>query len=147
MKVILIRDVARLGRRSEVKNVPDGHALNFLIPRKLAVIATPEAMKRLSEETQKHTAEHDRLVSEFSHMCAKLKDATVKYSADASEQGHLFKGINARDIAAHLTANEHVTIDENCILLSHPIKSLGTHHVELSFAGVKGACTLEVVKK
>ncbi len=147
MKVILIKDVARLGRKSEVKDVPDGHALNFLIPRKLAVIATPEQLRRIGEEVKKHSEQHEHARNEFSRVCEVLKGKKVTLAVEANEQGHLFKGINALDITKHLAEVEHITLDEETVHLEHPIKALGVHEVQLSYKDLKGVCTLEIVKK
>lgn len=147
MKVILIKDVARLGRKSEVKDVPAGHALNFLIPRKFAVIATDEQLKRIGEEEKQHDAKKEHAQELFKHACDVLAQKKVTYSVDANEKGHLFKGINTDDIAKHLETTEHIVLEKQSILLSHPIKELGVHEIPLTFAGIKGMCTLEVVKK
>lgn len=147
MKVILVRDVARLGRRNEIKDVPDGHALNFLIPKKLAVIATPQEIKRLNEEVGKHDAAHTETLRAFDYACEALKDTPVTYEGEASEQGQLFKGINERDIALVLKERMGIILHENTIKLPHHIKSVGTHEVQLSFEGHEGVCTLHVVKK
>ena len=145
MKVILIKDVARLGRKSEVKDVPDGHALNFLIPKKFAVIATPEQLRRVTEEAKKHGEQHEHAIKEFTQICESLK--VVQYSVEANEQGHLFKGVNAEDIAKHLKASEGIALEASTVHLAHPIKDLGTHAVPLSYKDVQGVCTLEIVKK
>lgn len=147
MKVILIKDVARLGRKSEVKDVPDGHALNFLIPKKLAVIATPEQLRRVTEEAKKHGEQHEHALKEFTQICESLKGKVVNYSVEANEQGHLFKGINAEDIVKHLKDTEKIVLSADVVHLEHPIKDLGTHQIPLSFKGVQGVCTLEIVKK
>lgn len=146
MKVILVKDVARLGRKSEIKDVPDGHALNFLIPRKLAIIATPESLKRVMEQVSKIGEQKLHGEQEFEGALKKLEAAPVVYTTEANEQGHLFKGINKDDIAA-LLEGLGVAIKKNHINLEHPIKSLGIHEVPLSHNGVKGVCRLEVVKK
>jgi len=147
MKVILIKDVARLGRKSEVKDVPDGHALNFLIPKKFAVIATPEQIRRVTEEAKKHGEQHEHAIKEFTQICESLKGKVVQYPVEANDQGHLFKGVNAEDIAKHLKASEGIALDASTVHLAHPIKDLGTHAVPLSYKDVQGVCTLEIVKK
>lgn len=146
MKVILVKDVARLGRKSEIKDVPDGHALNFLIPRKLAIIATPESLKRVMEQVSKIGEQKLNREQEFEGALQKLSETTVMYTADANEQGHLFKGINKDDIAARMEVLG-IAITKNHINLEHPIKSLGVHEVPLVYNGKKGVCRLEVVKK
>jgi large subunit ribosomal protein L9 len=147
MKVILIKDVARLGRKSEVKDVPDGHALNFLIPKKMAVIATPEQLRRIGEEVKKHGEQHEQALREFGETCELLKTKKVVLAVEANEQGHLFKGINAQDIVKHLGEVEHISLDAGALQLEHPIKALGVHEIPLSYKNLKGVCTLEIVKK
>jgi large subunit ribosomal protein L9 len=146
MKVILIKDVARVGRRSEVKEVPSGHALNFLIPRKLAIPATPENMKRLNEEQRKQETKKGDSEKSFKEALDALEGVTVSYRVEANEQGHLFKGVNANDIAKHLEG-EGFGIAPEDIHLEHPIKSVGVHQVPLTRGKEKGLCTLEIVKK
>ncbi len=147
MKVILIKDVARLGRKSEVKDVPSGHALNFLIPRKYAVIATPEQLKRHAEGVKQVDAQKEEAHKAFVASCATLSAKHIRYEAEANEKGHLFKGIHIEDIIAHLEAKEHIVLSQKSMLLPHPIKDLGVYQIPLSFEGATGMCTLEVVKK
>ncbi len=146
MKVILIKDVARLGRKSEIKDVPSGHALNFLIPRKLAIIATPESIKRQQEEDRQHGAQKEHLLESFKSVCAQLKEQTITYGAQANDKGSLFKGVNADDIAGHL-ATLGINVPKQYIVLKHPIKEVGIHEVVLTHGGVEGVCRLEIVKK
>ena len=146
MRVILIKDVARLGRRSEVKEVPSGHALNFLIPRKLAIVATSTNMKRLEEEVKKRDTQAESSQKSFEEALLKLGNMNVVLQARANEKGHLFKGVGAHDIAEHLIANGFaITVDD--IALPQPIKSIGVHEVNLMRGEIKGTCTLEVIKK
>ena len=147
MKVILTKDVARLGRKSEIKDVPSGHALNFLIPRKLAVIATPEQLRRLDEEVKQRDMQKEHAQDSFTRACTTLAQKHIRYPVEANEKGHLFKGINVDDVVAHLEQTEHLTIGRQSVLLAHPIKELGIHEIPLSFAGIHGVCILEVIKK
>lgn len=146
MKVILIKDVARLGRKSEIKEVPSGHAINFLIPRKMAIPATTENLKRITEVTKKHVAKSLNDLESFKEALKGLSDRTVVYTTEANEKGSLFKGINADDIAKSLEKEGYI-IQKNHIMLDHPIKELGIHEVVLRNGSVSGACRLEVVKK
>lgn len=147
MKVIFIKDVARLGRKSEVKDVPNGHALNFLIPRKLAILATPEQLRRLDEETRQHDIQKEHAHDMFKQACTILAQKHIVYPVEANQKGHLFKGINVDDVAVYLEKTEHIVLGKQSILLPHPIKELGVHSIPLSFAGSSGMCTLEVIKK
>jgi large subunit ribosomal protein L9 len=146
MKVILLRDVARIGRRFEIKEVPSGHALNFLIPRKLAEPATPENVRRVESMRQKHAATLIEETAQFTEALARLKDTTIPVSADANAQGHLFKSVREADIATALRV-AGITVDVHQIELPHPIKALGTHTVALSAGTEKGNVTIEVIAK
>lgn len=144
MKVILMKDVARIGRRFEVKEVPVGHALNFLIPRKLAIIATPESMKRLGEQKSKQahsTEEEDR---RFNEAVTMLGEKPLVMTVQANAQGHLFKGIKADDIA-RTAVNAGAMIHDTHIVLDHPIKQVGDHMIELVSGDKHASFTLQVI--
>ncbi len=146
MKVILVKDVARMGRKGTILEVPDGHALNFLIPRKFAIIATPEGMKRINEEHKKHDEHKETAEKSFEDALSRLATQNVVCRVEANEKGHLFKGINADDIAK-LLAENNFAISKNHIMLKHPIKDVGIHEIELVHGAKKGMCRLEVVSK
>jgi len=143
MKVILIKDVARLGRRGEVKEVPDGHAHNFLIPRKMAIIATPEGMKRLNEEVKKHGEQKEHALEAFRGALKRLETETVVYATEANAKGSLFKGVSASDIADALQ-KMNITVSKENVLQKQPIKEIGMYDIVLSYGGVEGICKLEI---
>lgn len=146
MKVILIKDVARLGRRGEVKEVPNGHALNFLIPRKLAIIATEEGMKRLNEEIKKHGEKREHAQQSFTEALARLEKENIPYPIEANDKGVLFKGISAQDIAEQFE-KMGIPISRENIMLKQPIKEVGIHDIVLTHGKIEGVCKLEVIKK
>ena len=146
MKVILIKDVARLGRKSEVKEVPSGHARNFLIPRKLAIPATPENLKRHTEEVKKQGIRKQNDSESFGEALSALREKVVVCKVEANEKGVLFKGIHTDDILTCLHA-EGFAITKNQVILPHPIKELGMHVVALQHGGIQGTFQLAVVKK
>jgi large subunit ribosomal protein L9 len=145
MKVILLRDVAKVGRKGQVCEVPAGHAANFLIPRKLAVPATSENMKRHAADTARHTQDEERAKEAFESVLAALAGKTIAYLAPANDHGSLFKGIHAADIAQRLK-DEGFVIDARSIILPQPIKEIGTHTIPLKQGAQEGELTLEVVK-
>ncbi len=146
MKVILLRDVAKVGRKGEVCEVPSGHAINLLIPRKFAAPATTENMSRHKAETARRAQGQAQTADAFQEAVNVLKEKVIMYVTGANAQGHLFKGIHADDIAARLTEDGY-PISEQAIVLAHPIKDLGTHMITLKQGGIEGVCTLEVVKQ
>jgi large subunit ribosomal protein L9 len=146
MKVILIKDVAKIGKKGAVVEVPSGHAANFLIPRKLALPATPENMRRHAADVARKEEGDARAHESFAAVLAALKDRHIQYAVDANEQGHLFRGIHAADIVTHL-AREGYVVAERAIALRQPIKQVGLHEISLEQGGMKGVCHLEVIRK
>jgi large subunit ribosomal protein L9 len=146
MKVILLRDVARLGKRFAVVEVPDGFALNKLIPQGMAQPATPENLKRVlarNKEVAAHQAADETSLREAVRQLGEMR-ATVTVEANA--QGHLFKAVKVGDIIAAARALG-VTLPESAIEIGTPIKSVGEHDVQIKQGAVKGVITITVVAK
>ncbi len=137
MKVIFVKDVPKMGRRLEVKDMPDGYARNFLIPKGLVVVATPTELAKRDREVQSHE-DAKRLVDSLveSHF-KKAADETLVLKAQANEEGHLFSGITTKIICDHLETDRHVIIPEKAIKLDHPIKSIGAYEIELTYKDKK----------
>lgn len=146
MKVIFLQDVPKIGRKNEVKNVSDGHAVNFLIPRKLAVFATDEAMKRAKE------AEQGRVEAEALELAAlrsalnALSGKAVVVRAQANEKGHLFRGIDSEEIAKAIADQEKLVLPAKAIGLERPIKETGERELTIRAGGVSAVITLSVQK-
>jgi large subunit ribosomal protein L9 len=145
MKVILIKDVARLGRKSEIREVPNGHALNFLIPQKLAIPATPENMKRVNEGTKKLQEQKSHADQLFADALTALSPKTLAFTVDANEKGSLYKGIGVEDLV-HFFEQQGYGIRKHDIILAHPIKETGMHEIALVRGSLSGVCHLEVIK-
>lgn len=143
MKVILQKDVAKIGRRLDVVDVPDGYALNHLIPQGSARPATKGNVRQVEAQKAKREGEVAAADAEFADVCARITAQTVQLTADANEKGHLFKGINATDIAATLDAAGY-SVPETAIELSEPIKELGDHALTLSRGEHRATFTLQV---
>ena len=146
MKVILLKDVARIGKKGEVKEVPSGHALNLLIPRKLAEPAIPENLKKLRERQSKQADSVAHTEESFADALRTLATIKVELTAPANEQGHLFKGVKATDIVERLIELKIAISIEN-IKLSEPIKSLGDHEIALASEKQHGSFILSIIKK
>ena len=138
MKVVLTRDVKNTGRAHEVVEVADGHALNFLIPGKMAVVATPAATKVAEGRraaTEGDRAKRAQAVADRLQALALEKPVVKK---KANEQGHLYDAVTISEIAAV------VGIPEDAIDLARPIKEIGAHEIPVSFGDDEGAFTLTV---
>ena len=145
MKVLFLKDVGGVGQHGTLKEVADGYALNFLIPRKLAVQATPEkvaahqaAQKREGEAREQHHA----LITEAIHS---LKGTRIEIRTRATEKGGLFKSITAGDIAKAVLDQKRITIPVDSIQLSKPIKEVGEHAIRLSHGEAKADVVLAIV--
>lgn len=146
MKVILIRDVARLGRKSSVVDVPDGHALNFLIPRKMAVPATGDNLKRLNET---HKQQETRLAyskERFRDVVKSLEGKCIIYTTQTNPQGGLFRSVHESDIGEVLKTNGYDILPEH-IKVNDQIKHTGVYIIGLAYEGVLGNFSLEVKQK
>ncbi len=139
MKVVLTRDVKNTGRAHEVVTVADGHALNFLIPKKMAVVATKAAVG--VAESRRKATETDRAgrAQAVADRLAALTSEKPVITKKANEQGHLFEAVSAADIAAA------AQIPEDAIELDAPIKEVGTHEITVSFGDDTGTFALEVI--
>ncbi len=146
MKVILLRDVARLGKRFSVAEVPDGYALNQLIPKGMVEAATPENLKRVGARIEKQQSTKVSTESDLVVALAALKDSPITIAVQANAQGHLFKAVKAADIAVAAAAAGHA-IPLETIVLAEPIKSLGDHQIGVKMAAVVGEFTLTLISK
>ncbi len=134
MKVILLRDVAKIGKRFEIKDVPDGYALNKLFPKRDAEPATPANVKRVLERekgnarTEMEALEHARAIA------ASCSKEPLPISVDANEQGHLFQAVHGSDVVAALLSRGF-KVEASHLSFAVPVKTLGQHEVILKAAG------------
>lgn len=130
MKVLLIKDVYKLGRAGDVKKVADGYGRNFLIPRQLAVPADVRNLKALEHERRviEGRAKKSRKAAES--LGDKLASLTLTLPARAGEEGKLFGAITSRDIALALE-QAGVPVDRRLVLLPEPIKQVGDYKVKV----------------
>ena len=128
MKIILLDDVAKLGRRGEVRDVADGYARNFLLPKKLALSATAGNLKDLDHLRQQHEAKAVRVKSDADGLRDRLEALVYEERRQASEEGKLFGSVTPQDVADFLEANG-IKIERRRLVLEEPIKSLGEHTV------------------
>ena len=124
MKVILLDDVAKLGRRGEVRDVSDGYARNFLIPKKLALTATPGNLKNLTQIRTQQDTKAQRIKGDAEALGARIEGLVFEVTRQASEEGKLFGSVTAQDLVDFL-AGQDVKVERRRIQLDEPIKSLG----------------------
>lgn len=146
MKVILLRDVAKIGRRGSIVEIPDGYALNQLIPKKMAEPATLVNKKRIEKLQAEVAAGKEADMAKFEEAKKALLANKVVVSTEANEQGHLFKAVSAKDIA-EAAAAAGVVVEVALIAIDKPIKEVGDHTVHLVQGDTKADIIIEVAKK
>jgi large subunit ribosomal protein L9 len=130
MKVILLDDVQKLGRRGEVRDVSDGYARNFLIPKKLALGATAGNLKNLDHIKKQANAKADRIKGDAEGVRARIEILTYEERRQASEEGKLFGSVTSQDLVDFL-AGQGVKVERKRVQLDEPIKSLGETSVPI----------------
>lgn len=133
MKVLLIKDVYKLGRAGDVKKVADGYGRNYLIPQGLAVLATPGTLKQVDQIRAKAAARRQELNSEMSSVAEKLNGKYFTFASKAGETGKLYGSITTQMIADAIKQNLGIEVDRHQIECE-PIRNLGEHvaHVRLT---------------
>jgi large subunit ribosomal protein L9 len=130
MEVILIDDVFELGRRGDVVKVASGYGRNFLIPKKLAVPATPGNLKMVEQQRVALAKREAKDRGEAEILAAELGQIHIVVSRKAGDTGVLFGSVTSKDLTDVLAANG-ITLDRRKILLHQPIKSIGNYTVEV----------------
>ncbi|OHA46533.1 MAG: 50S ribosomal protein L9 [Candidatus Taylorbacteria bacterium RIFOXYD2_FULL_36_9] len=127
MKIILLKDVKKIGKKYEVKNVADGYALNMLIPNGLAIPATTGNVNMIEVKKKGDlfiTAKND---AELQKALAEMKDITIEMTGKVNDKGHLFAGIHKEEIIEAVKKQKGVNITADHLLLDKPIKEVGEH--------------------
>ena len=131
MIVILLKDVKGTGKKNEVKEVSDGYARNYLLPKKLAVPADNTNMKELNEKNKSKELKAQKEYEEAVELGDKMKEMNIEIYSKAGEGGRLFGSITAKEIAEQLKKQKGITVDKRKILLNEPIRVLGSRFVEI----------------
>ncbi|MDP3735542.1 MAG: 50S ribosomal protein L9 [bacterium] len=127
MRVIFLQDVSKIGRKFDVKDVADGYARNFLLPRKCAVLATPDAEKRLAAERARSEASRALAGELLAQNIRALEGVKIELTARVNVRGHLFASVGQEEIATAIAAARRVEIPPELIQLEKPIKEVGEH--------------------
>ena len=130
MRIILLDDVSKVGRRGEVREVSDGYARNFLLPKKLALSATAGNLKNLEHIKTQQDAKADRAKADAESLRSRVEALVYEERRQASEEGKLFGSVTSQDIADFLVGHG-LKIDRRRITLDEPIKTLGEFSVSM----------------
>ncbi len=145
MKVILMADIKGVGKKNEIINASDGYARNFLFPKKLAVEANNENMNKLQAQKDSSQYKKDIEKEEAKKMAEKMNKIMVRIIVKAGENGKIFGGVSAKEIAEYLEKEHNIKVDKKKIDLKETIKTLGIHTVEIKlYEGVVGKVKVDV---
>ena len=148
MKVILLDNIKGVGKKDEVINASDGYARNFLFPKKLAVEANSENMSKLNNKKEANNYRKDLEKQAAEETAKKLKGILLKINVKAGENGKIFGGVTAKEIADTLKAQANIEVDNKKIELKEQIKTLGTFSVNVKlYEGVTGVLKVDVLAK
>jgi len=133
MKVILVKDIAKMGLAGSVIKVADGYARNYLLPKKMVILATKNNLAKI--ETIKKKAELEKLEIEnhFKALALKISDITLKFTRKADENDHLFGSVSENDIVKSL-AEKGIEIHKSVVDIQKHLKEIGSFEVKIAFS-------------
>ena len=129
MKVVFLKDVSPTGKVGEIKEVADGYARNFLLPKKLAALAKPSALKALESQIKKEIERQERLDAELRELAQELEGFSMTLKARVVEDKRLYGSIRDNDIAAEINRLIGYDIDKKKIELEEPIHEIGEYEL------------------
>lgn len=129
MKVILLEDVNKIGKKGEIKEVKDGYAHNFLFSKNLAVPATKQNLSAVEREKELKKEEELKRKEEAQEIGKKLTDKEFDFGVKAGDKGRLFGSLTTKEIAGEIERQYAIKIDKRKLTIDEPIKALGTYNV------------------
>ncbi len=147
MKVILREDISGLGKSGDVKDVKDGYARNFLLPKNLALLATECNLKKIENEQKKKQAQEELEKKKAQELAGKLAGFSVTIAVEVNEEEGLYGSLTAQDIAKAIS-QEGIDIDKKSVVLAEAIRKLGIYDVDVKLhPEVEAKIKVWVVKK
>ncbi len=148
MEIILLKDLGTLGDKHDVVSVKSGYGRNYLIPKKLGVIANGANLARLDEIKVKDKAEEDKKIGEFQEILTKVSGKTLKLGVKAGTSGKIFGSITPIQLSQALREQFGLEVPRKKIILDEEIKEIGTYEATLALHdSVKGTVSFELVKE
>jgi large subunit ribosomal protein L9 len=148
MKVILLQDVDNLGKAGDLKDVSDGYARNYLLPKRLAAGATPSLLANHEQRIAAEKRKREKQAEAERQQAERLSSVSLTFKARVGKQGRLYGSITSQDIAEGLRVNENIVIDRRAIVLPDPIRAVGTYQVPVKIASkVEPKITVNVINE
>lgn len=146
MKVILLKDIKGTGKKGDIINASDGHARNFLFPRKLAKPATDGNVSELKHQKSSADKKKAEDLAAAKELAEKIESLEIVFKTQAGDGGRLFGSITSKDIAQRLKKDHNISIDKKKFVMSGPIKLLGAEDVKIKvYPSVTAKLTVKVV--
>ena len=146
MKVIFLKDVPRVGKRHDVREINDGYAINFLFPRGLAEMANPKNIAELERRKKEVVIQKEIQEELLDKNLDEIKGKVVTIKGKANEKGSLFSSIHKKEIVEVMKQENRIDIKEEFILLEKPIKELGEFEIPIQIKNKKSSFKLIVEK-
>ncbi len=146
MKVILTQDIKSVGKKGQILNASDGYARNYLLPKKLAVIADATNLNELKTKQDANKYKRDITMASAKELADKMKDFELVFKIKAGDNGKTFGSVTAKDVADELNKKYFVEVDKKKIGLNDAIKTLGAYTIDIKlFEGITGKLKVTVI--
>ena len=146
MKVILLADVKKLGKKDQTIEVSDGYAVNFLFPRHLAVQVTKRSVEVLENQQEAARENEAKLKKEAQELAAKLDAITLEFKVKTGREGKLFGAVSLKQVEEEFKRQHNIVIDKRKFIDKGPLDQLGFHHLKVElYKGVVGQINVHVI--
>ena len=148
MKVILLADVKKLGKKDQTIEVSDGYAVNYLFPRKLAVQVTKKRVEVLENQQEQRREEDAKMKADAQALANKLKDITLTFKVKTGKEGKLFGAISLKQVAEELNKQFAIDIDKRKFVDKGTLNELGFHHINVElYKGMIGQVHVQILSE
>lgn len=145
IEVILLKEVNKIGKAGEIKNVSPGFARNFLFPRKLAEPALPAKISQLKAKSEKETRKKEQEKRKSEKIIDRICQSKITIKAKANKEGRLFAAVKEDDIIKEIEKTAGLKLDKGKIIIEKPPKEIGPAEIELKIGPEKRKITLNIV--
>lgn len=146
MKVILTQDIKSIGKKGQIIDASDGYARNYLLPKKLAVVADATNLNELKTKQDANKYRRDMTMANAKELAEKMKSFELTFKIKAGDNGKTFGSVTAKDIAVELNKKYFVEVDKKKVCLDDAIKTLGVYNIEIKlFEGISGMLKVNII--